>query len=128
MGGKIYIEGSKKEETEMKITVACRTEEDSYESIQMVATVEGKEVGQMSLMVSDGEAYIERIDVEEEEQNKGYGTQMIQYVAGQYDYTYTAPDNEDAKRLYDRLGWKMNEQDYGRIGCYVDQGYGVYEI
>jgi len=105
-----------------------RADEESYESISIKAVVDGKKVGVMALMVSNSEAYIERIDVVEGERNKGYGTQMLQYAASLYGYTYIAPDNEDAKRLYDRIGSEMNGADYGRVGLYVDQGYGVYEL
>lgn len=35
-----------------------------------------------------------------------------------------APDNEDAKRLYERIGCEYNGND----ADYIDQGYGVYRI
>jgi RimJ/RimL family protein N-acetyltransferase len=81
-------------------------------------------VGSMTLMVDENSTYIERIDVAEEYQGNGYGTQAIQMVAREYDTVFAAPDNEDSQRLFERLGrvYTGDEADY------VDQGFGVFQL
>ncbi len=76
--------------------------------------------------------YIERIDIDEEYRGQGIGTEVLKNTLySEYGFysVVVAPDNEDAKRLYERIG-----SEYGFIsGCecdfgYNDQGYGVYVI
>jgi GNAT superfamily N-acetyltransferase len=105
-----------------------RYEEDGYTNILIEAVVDGEVVGNASIIVSNDEAYIERLDVNEEHQSKGYGTQIIKHIAGLYDYTYAAPDNAECKRLFERIGCEMSSQKYDEVGAYVDQGFGVYEL
>lgn len=90
------------------------------------ARVRGVEVGNASVIVyDDGDAYVERIDVDDGYRNRGYGTAMLKQLAAMYGDVYLAPDNDDARRLYARLGDDVTGK--GSWG-YVDQGYGVYAI
>ena len=74
-----------------------------------------------------GRAYIQRIDVDEGFRGQGIGTAAIRGIAQEYRAVYLCPDNEDAARLYGRLGEKL---DACPLEClyYLDQGYGVYEV
>ena len=69
-------------------------------------------------------SYIERIDIDEEFRNQGYGTAAIREISSMYYGAVLAPDNEDAKRLYERIGEEFSEDPY----VYCDQGYGVYLV
>lgn len=77
-------------------------------------------------------AYIERIDIDEEYRGQGIGTEVLTstfYDECDYRAVIVAPDNEDAQRLYERIGneyrcYNDDEYDFG----YNDQGYGVYVI
>lgn len=90
------------------------------------ARARGVEVGSASVIVyDDGDAYVERIDVDDGYRNRGYGTAMLKQLAAMYGDVYVAPDNDDARRLYARLGDDVTGK--GSWG-YVDQGYGVYAI
>ena len=100
------------------------TEEDSYTNIEFVMKLDGEEIGWASVM-DDGKAYVERIDIAEDHRNCGYGTEFINYLSREFGSVFLAPDNEDAQRLYDRLGYDVTGKDEW---SYVDQGYGVYEI
>lgn len=113
--------------TQLEYT-ATTTEDEGTEYIMVTVTTEGTEVGAMNLTVSNDECYIERIDVWDGHRGQGIGTEMLRWVSAQYGLTYTAPDNTDAQRLYDRIGCEMRDDRYQRFGWAIDQGYGVYEI
>jgi RimJ/RimL family protein N-acetyltransferase len=108
------------------------TDEEANSLYREFSIVEsGRKVGSMTVLtdITEGKAdmaLIERIDIEENERNKGYGTKAIN-VAHELAYNvFCAPDNEDAKRLYDRIGTEArNMVDWIE---YADQGYGVYEV
>ena len=77
--------------------------------------------------------YIERIDIDEEYRGRGIGTEVLKNtLCSEYGFysVVVAPDNDDAKRLYERIGTKyihpmnVDECDFS----YNDQGYGVYVI
>ena len=74
--------------------------------------------------------YLENVDVYEVYRNKGIGTTAIKMFAKTYREKgiYFAPDNADAKRLYDRIAEEMDIREYDEYGTYVDQGYGVYVL
>lgn len=72
----------------------------------------------------DGNALIERIDIDDEEQGKGYGTAAIKDLARRADRCFIVPDNEGARRLYARLGSETTKDTW----TYLDQGFGVYEL
>lgn len=108
-----------------EIKKVSTTEEETYAAIEYVMTVDGEEIGWASVMVDDNGAYCERIDIAEGHRNHGYGTELLKTLSDEFGSIYVAPDNEDAQRLYDRLGYDVSDKgDW----CYVDQGFGVYEI
>lgn len=78
-------------------------------------------------MSEDG-TYLERIDVFDEYQRKGYGTAALKALADEIGNFCLTPDSEDSKRLYDRIGSEISRSEYDAWGWAVDQGYGVYEI
>ena len=107
------------------VETATYTVDDGTQHIYS-ARVGAVEVGSASVILyDDGDAYIERIDVDDGYRNRGYGTAMLKQLAAEYGNVYLAPDNEDARRLYARLG-----DDVTSVGAwgYVDQGFGVYAI
>lgn len=85
----------------------------------------GKQVGTVGINIYDDFTLIERLDVDEEYRNKGIGSKIITDIASEFDTTYIVPDNENAKRLYERLGDEVTDDD---VVEYLDDGYGVYEI
>ncbi len=92
----------------------------------VAARVDGVDVGGASVIVyDDGDAYIERIDVDDGYRNRGYGTAMLKQLAKMYGDVYLAPDNDGARRLYARLGDDVTARG---SWSYVDQGWGVYVI
>lgn len=98
-------------------------DEDSYKNEMYEYVVDGKTVGSASVMAGET-AYVERIDIEEEYRNHGYGTAFLRELSDTYGFVYLAPDNADAQRLYERIGREYTGED----ADYVDQGFGVYEI
>lgn len=73
--------------------------------------------------------YLGRIDIDEEYQGKGYGTAALYELAKMYGTYYLAPDNEDAKRLYERVATEVNDGSlYHEVLVHIDQGFGVYEM
>lgn len=100
-------------------------EEASYTSMEYVMMLDGKEIGCASLIVDSESAYCERIDIDEAYRNQGHGTKLLKTLSSEFGSVFVAPDNEDAQRLYDRIGFDVtSEGDWWA----VDQGYGVYEI
>ena len=76
----------------------------------------------------DGRVYLENIDVNADSRNQGIGTEAMKIFAelNRDRGIYFAPDNEDAKRLYDRIAEEMNTSEYNDYGGNMDQGYGIY--
>lgn len=112
------------EAVEMAVS-ATYTVDDGTEYMY-TARVGGVDVGGASVIVyDDGDAYIERIDVDTTYRNRGYGSAMLKQLAAMYGAVYLAPDNDDSRRLYARLGDDVTSKG---SWSYVDQGYGVYSI
>lgn len=106
------------------LNVENSTEEDGYTYDNIAIMLDGKEVGTIGMVVDENEPYLERIDIDEEYRNKGIGTDALRLVAEKYGEFLIAPDNEDAKRLYERYGDESSSDN----AAYIDQGYGVYSI
>lgn len=106
------------------LNVENSTEEDGYTYDNIAIMLDGKEVGTIGMVASENEPYLERIDIDEEYRNKGIGTDALRLVAEKYGEFLIAPDNEDAKRLYERYGDESTSDN----AAYIDQGYGVYSI
>lgn len=111
--------------TELKLMNT--TEEDSYNAYEFAILVDGVKVGAADVMAEDEDdehAYVERIDIFAEYQNNGFGTDALRQLSDKWFGVEIAPDNEDAQRLYERLGEESSWED----ADYIDQGYGVYRI
>lgn len=102
-----------------------RTEEEGYEGIMLNILHDEALVGEASIMVSESGAYCERIDINEEYRNQGIGTEALKLLSREFGTVTVAPDNEDAQRLYERIGYDVTDKG---DNWSVDQGYGVYEI
>lgn len=99
---------------------------EDHKRIYVDIIVNGQEVGGMAINeYEDGAAVLERFDIEDDQQNKGYGTEAFKQMANDFLVLIVAPDNEDAKRLYERLATPMPDHlmdDWWPL----DQGYGLY--
>ena len=76
--------------------------------------LDGKEVGTIGMMADENEPYLERIDIDEAYRNKGIGTDALRLVAEKYGDFLIAPDNEDAKRLYERYGDESRQETHSK--------------
>lgn len=85
----------------------------------------GETVGTVAIRIYDDYSEIDRIDIDEKYRNKGIGTAVLGDIAGEFDTTYIVPDNENAKRLYERIGEEVTS---GEVYENLDQGYGVYQL
>lgn len=113
------------ENNNVVLNVERTTDEDSYMYDNVAILQNGIEVGAAGISYGTDELpYVERIDIYPEYQNQGIGTKALKLIADKYGDYLIAPDNQDAARLYARLG-ELVETD---ITSYIDQGYGVYEI
>lgn len=103
--------------------VSVNESEKSYtlESYELV--VGGDVVGWAQVMVDEESAYLERVDIEDGFQGQGYGTKFIKELSSEYGSIIAAPDNARCKRLMERLGDDVSDEQWA-----VDQGFGVYEI
>ena len=74
-------------------------------------------VGYAELFVSydeDGDeksAYINSIEIYETYRNNGLGTKVLKEIAAEHGGIYICPDNEDAERLYARIGEETGAPD-----------------
>lgn len=85
----------------------------------------GETVGTVAIRIYDDYSEIDRIDIDEKYRNKSIGTTVLGDIAGEFDTTYIVPDNESAKRLYERIGEEVTS---GEVYENLDQGYGVYRL
>lgn len=109
----------------LNIIETRRSMEDTYEAIGYDIVLDGATIGWASVIDGEGSpAYVERIDIEEAHRNHGHGSEALNALSDLYGGIIIAPDNEDAQRLYDRLGREYT----GEVADYLDQGYGVYMI
>lgn len=114
-------------------TIVRRTtfdvEEDNERDVGYYYYVNDMPVAYASVRIFKDSTYVERIDVEDDYQNMGFGTRILKQLADEYGDVYVAPDNEDAKRLYERIGYdKVGSRAYNESYYAVDEGYGVYSI
>ena len=119
---KRYIKSS--EADSVMLLQTDKIEEDSYTNYLFNIVVNGKTVGDCSVLVDKNYAYCERIDINKDQRNQGFGTNALYKLADMFGDIVVAPDNEDAKRLYERIVCEYNGND----ADYIDQGYGVYRI
>ena len=79
---------------------------------------------------ADLDIYVEGIEIEEGYRGEGYGTAALEELSAAFG-TYTiSADNEDAARLYERLGFRLDERskEYQETYHALDYGFGVYVI
>lgn len=83
-----------------------------------ISIMEGEtKVGYAELLVSydeDGDeksAYINSIEIYEQFRNCGHGTAALKTIAAEHNGVYICPDNEDAERLYARIGEETGAPD-----------------
>lgn len=105
------------------LNITKEHEEDCYTCVEIDICKDGQCIGGCCLMVDEKSAYCEQLFIDEEYRNHGYGTEALEQLSSMYGVVTVAPDNEDARRLYERIGREHTGQDAG-----FDQGYGVYEI
>lgn len=110
--------------TSIEIKEIGRVDEDTYSAIQYTILADGVAAGRINVQVDENFAYCADICVWEEKRNAGIGTAALKALVSEYGSVIIAPDNEDARRLYDRLGSEWVNEEAG----YIDQGYGVYEL
>ena len=110
--------------TSIEIKKVNEVEEDTHTAIQYDILANGAEAGVINVQLDDSYAYCDFICVHDDKRNAGIGTAALEALVDEYDRVVIAPDNEDARRLYARLGREWNGEDAG----YIDQGYGVYEL
>lgn len=86
---------------------------------------QGKKVGECTVKFwDDGSALIERIDIEESDRGKGFGTDAIKMISDDHGKTFIVPDNARAAALYNRIGGRIDDD----LWCSLDQGFGVYRV
>lgn len=106
------------------LNITKEYEEDCYTCVEIDICKDGQCIGGCYMMVDEKLAYCEQLFIDEEYRNRGYGTEALKQLSSKYDGVVVAPDNEDAKRLYERIGREYDED----VAGYIDQGFGVYEI
>lgn len=97
--------------------------EGTWETYTKDILLDGVKIGRADIILdtdNEDEVYLEWIGIDEEHQNKGYGTQVMHMLAKEYGFIYFAPCDEDNVRLYERFAEETNDFDE------VNQGFGVY--
>lgn len=69
--------------------------------------------------------HCESIMIDPAYRNRGIGTAALEEMTEKYGRYTITPNNDDARRLYERIGTDSLSWD---DAYYTDQGYGVYEI
>ena len=110
--------------------ITTKITDDSYDEYEggyqrRDIKLNGETVGTVAIRIYDDYSEIDRIDIDEKYRNKGIGTTVLGDIAGEFDTTYIVPDNESAKRLYERIGEEVTS---GEVYENLDQGYGVYRL
>ena len=88
-------------------------------------------IGGGSMIVAETEEdfnYLERLDIDEEHRGQGHGTKALYELLDVYGGYYLTPDNENAKRLYEKVCDEINDTEYDKFGFAIDNGYGVYKF
>ena len=72
--------------------------------------------------------HLDRIDIDEDSRGKGYGSAAIELMRKFYGRIVAAPDSLDSQRLYARIGEEVLDTRGDKEECYLDVGFGVYEV
>lgn len=97
---------------------------DDTKAYEADIEVDGQTVGYVEFTDTDDDIIISNILVKDEFRNQGIGTAVLKQMISEYYSVTLAPDNEDAKRLYERLGFEEVTSDAPEI----EQGFGVWTI
>lgn len=121
-------------EITLKLTEACEDEKcfEIYADGTKVGTIEIETGFEDDFTDVSSYSYVERIDIDEEFRGNGIGTEVLTHAlynecGWECRNVICAPDNEDAQRLYERIGSEVSGDICRAFGDY-DQGYGVYVI
>lgn len=119
--------------------ITRRVDEDGDETEQMQCRCydadimrDGEKIGYVQIFESydeDGDltsAYLASIDIDEAQRCKGYGAEIIQQLADQYDGIYLCPENERCEHLYQRMGEELEGAPEELEGCYDEYGKMYY--
>lgn len=77
--------------------------------------MDGTEIGTVHIDLfydEDGDvdtAYVADIVIYEGYRNRGYGTEILRTLSSEYGYIYLCAENEDAERLYQRIGEEIED-------------------
>ena len=105
-------------------------------SLLLDILADGKRVGEAITTVCHGEdlkylleyAHLNCIDIDEAHRGKGYGTEAIELMRKFYGRIVTAPDSEDSRRYFERIGEPAVDTTGALAEAFLDVGFGVYEI
>ena len=110
----------------IKLIIANQCDKTNYTGVDMRILLDNVEIGGFSLFIYENSTYIESFLIKENHRNNGYGTQAIKELKKLYDNIWCTPDNKNAQRLYERLGHRLENNEYSN-DC-VNQGFGNYEF
>jgi len=92
----------------LKIEKRLTENEDTYKFYDIDIILNGEKIGYAELFIIDEYNYIKSIEIKKEYRSKGYGTKVLTDLAAELNGLYICPDNNDAERLYARLGDETN--------------------
>lgn len=103
--------------------------EAGYETYTVTILNDEKQIGRADVIIppqgeNNDEVYVEWIGINDEERGKGYGTQVLQMLAQEYEFIYFAPCDERNQAMYERIAEEVDTYEDRYDG--VDQGFGVY--
>lgn len=104
----------------------------STKFFEMAIMLDDKKIGYAEVFVAydeDGDetsAYVKSIEIYEAYRNNGYGTAILKKFAQEHGGIYIYPDNEGAKRLYEKLGEEIENIPYELQAEYDESGIMFY--
>ena len=121
----------------LEMTRKLTENEENYKFYDIDIMLDGKKIGYAEMFIvteiskygedfNEDFSYIKSIEIDEEYRNNGYGTKVLTDLAAEFDGIYICPDNENAKRLYARLGEEVNAPEC--LECATDEYEVMYHI
>ena len=112
--------------TNLTYTTTEHYTEEGYTHYTRTILLEETKVGHIDYMheSEEDEVYVEFVGIDEEHQNKGYGSKALKALSKEFWLTYLAPTDENNQRCYERIGEEITGEQFDG----VDQGYNVYAI
>lgn len=117
--------------TTIKVTKTARSE--LWASVWLDILVGDEYVGEATLSryywEDAGHEYthLERIDIDKDFRNKGYGRAAIDVMCKTFGRIVAAPDSDNSERLFARIGDIVDRRD-DMEESHLDIGWGVYEF